>query len=521
MGRVIVALVALLSVTALAQEPGVLRISVVLTDAAGNATPIARVQLLISDNPNTREPRRVRTGADGTIDIKLPPGNYTVESDAPLAFAGRSLIWTQIIDVPAGRDTTLELTLANADADTSATPAAIAGGPSHADAVAILQKWRPSIVQIWSPTRHATGFVIDARGLIATNDHAIGDATDVEVEFAGTAPAEPLKVAGRVVASDRTKGVTLIWINPTVVASRTPIAPSCNIEPQVAVTHQEKIVAMIAPILEPMNAIIGSASHADLQSFRADWNIEPSSAGGPVFSGDGDAIGITVGQDEDERPRKRESFVIPLTNACSVITMAAQKIAAATPPPSTALRTEAALPRSRIRRIGDPKTPLMQPPVISAADFDVALVTPAMVTSDAGAMSPRSFFGYWMPYVTNAPQVLFVRMTPQFGESVWKTIARGAAMTQGINLPPMISPGANFLRMRAFCGAAEVTPIHRLIIETPVQGRDAIREGLYVFAQTDFGPHCSTVRLDIYSEKAPNKADTRTIDAALFAKIAQ
>src|SRR5687768_11207367 len=54
-----------------AQESGVLRISVVLTDATGNPTPIPRAQLLISDNPTTQEPRRIRTGADGTVEIKL------------------------------------------------------------------------------------------------------------------------------------------------------------------------------------------------------------------------------------------------------------------------------------------------------------------------------------------------------------------------------------------------------------------------------------------------------------------
>ena len=84
-----------------------------------------------------------------------------------------------------------------------------------------------SIAEIWTPTAHATGFVIDARGLIATYDRTIGDATDVEVEFGGPAAGatDRVKVAGRVMASDRTQGVTIIWIHPGAVASRPPIAP--------------------------------------------------------------------------------------------------------------------------------------------------------------------------------------------------------------------------------------------------------------------------------------------------------
>src|SRR5688500_3657790 len=179
-------LVLLLSVTGSAQDSGVLRISVVLTDADGASTPVPRAQLLISDNPTTREPRRVRTGPDGTVEIKLPPGNYTVESDLPVTLGGRRFIWTQILDVPGGRETVLALTAANAEVDTD-VGGATNSAPTQADGAAILNKWRKSIAEIWAPTAHATGFVIDARGLIATNDATLGDVTEVEVEFDGSA----------------------------------------------------------------------------------------------------------------------------------------------------------------------------------------------------------------------------------------------------------------------------------------------------------------------------------------------
>ena len=43
-----------------AQATGVLRVTVTLTDADGTTTPIPRVVLLVSDNPATGEPRRIR-----------------------------------------------------------------------------------------------------------------------------------------------------------------------------------------------------------------------------------------------------------------------------------------------------------------------------------------------------------------------------------------------------------------------------------------------------------------------------
>src|SRR5262245_41198613 len=81
------------------QALSVLHIKVVVLDAAGKPTPVPRHALLISDNPATATPRRVVTALDGTADVRLRPGNYTVESDAPMAFQGRAYQWTQIVDV--------------------------------------------------------------------------------------------------------------------------------------------------------------------------------------------------------------------------------------------------------------------------------------------------------------------------------------------------------------------------------------------------------------------------------------
>ncbi len=89
---------------AVTQNTGMLRITVVLTDADGNVTPIPRVVLLISDNPASSEPRRVRTGADGAVEIALRPGNYTVESDAPVTLGAKSYAWTQTINITSGRE---------------------------------------------------------------------------------------------------------------------------------------------------------------------------------------------------------------------------------------------------------------------------------------------------------------------------------------------------------------------------------------------------------------------------------
>src|SRR5438876_5712184 len=86
-------LVAVLPGVASGQALSVLHIKVTLTNAAGAVMPVADHPLLISDNPSTSTPRRVVTGADGTADVRLRPGNYTVESDEPFAFNGKGYQW--------------------------------------------------------------------------------------------------------------------------------------------------------------------------------------------------------------------------------------------------------------------------------------------------------------------------------------------------------------------------------------------------------------------------------------------
>src|SRR5438105_1736466 len=129
----LIALFTVLLSGASAQELGGLHITVTLTDAAGASISVRGHALLISDNPATSTPRRIVTAPDGTANVKLRPGNYTVESDKPFAFNGKGYQWTQTLDILAGRDVALELTAANAEVGAEPTPSASAT-PTRDDA---------------------------------------------------------------------------------------------------------------------------------------------------------------------------------------------------------------------------------------------------------------------------------------------------------------------------------------------------------------------------------------------------
>lgn len=514
-------ILSLLLTLAAVQDAGTLRVRVTLTDAAGVSTLLPRILLLVSNNPSIDEPRRVRTAADGTLELKLAPGSYTVELDEPISFRGKAFTWTQIVEVRGGRDTVLDLTADNAES--------VAGARRSVDSATLLTAWRDSVVEIWTPTRHATGFVIDAaKGLIATSHHAMNGSSSVEVQF--TNGKERYKVPGRVILSERDSGAAFVWVDPKALPSARAIDPSCSTT-RPAANYKDVITTITASALAAKEMSDGAVSDVTEKALFSDLRIGSDSEGGPVFAESGALLGISAIDDKEDRQRWDDAWVVPAERVCAVIATAVTKMAGATPPVATRLPLEpfaAAVQPIAITRMNKaaaaaPKPAASAAPTVSAANFDITLWSARMVHEiDPSANSVRTDFGTWSEYVRDLDDRIFlVRVSPQFEESLWKTLARGAAATQGMMLPPLKGFTSNFLQLRAYCGNTEILPIHPFVIEHEVQGRAAIREGLYAFELAAFGPNCPAIRLSIFSEKDPQRADMKVIDPKLFEQLAK
>jgi hypothetical protein len=137
---------------------------------------------------------------------------------------------------------------------------------------------------------------------------------------------------------------------------------------------------------------------------------------------------------------------------------------------------------------------------------------------DPRTIDPLDDFSNWSAYVERTPPVLMVRVTPRLVEGFWTRVARGAARTQGVSLPPIKRFKPGFARLQAFCGDTEVTPIHPFKLVQRVSESEAVYEGLYVFAPEALGPSCGSVRLVLYSE-TDGKGDTRVVDPGIVQRI--
>jgi S1-C subfamily serine protease len=535
MVRVLAVLITLgvISPGAAGQAVSVLHIKVVLVDADRKATPIARHALLISDNPATAAPRRIVTSIDGAADVRLPPGNYTVESDQPVAFHGKAYQWTRNVDIVAGRDAVLELTADNAEVETGS--AATADTP-ETDPWVTLRQWQDSVVGLWTPTAHASGFLIGENGLVATNQRVLGTATSVEVQIT---PA--VKVAARVLVADAARDVAVLWIDPASVASVRPVPLGCA-DAKPSVTDGQKIFAIQAPLLQQKGPTSGTVSQLGAHAFVSDLALSSGGAGGPVFTPSGAVIGLTS-VDERATERRGSSRVVRIDDVCEVVSAAEPKLKTAAAPDGTHLPVEPvrAFPVEALEHAAQTRAGSLGPYRISSSDFDVSLMTPVQTygaqrqtarlnrqgksgpPTDAEQMVVRTLmdFGDWSPYVADFPPVLLVRVTPKLVEGFWTKVARGAAQTQGMAIPPIRHFKSGFSRMRAFCGDTEVTPIHPFKIEQRVSDNDGIYEGLYIFDPEALGPACGAVKLVLYSEKEPDKGDTVVADARVVQQIWQ
>jgi S1-C subfamily serine protease len=517
MGRVL--LLAVLAFAAPAAISGqtlvVLHIRAILTDANGQPRPLARHALILSDDPPTREARRIVTTIDGTADVRLRPGTYVVESDQPVALQGKAYRWRQTLDIVAGSDPSLDLTVANAVVEPIAPGTTDADAPLATDISLLLRQWLDSVVELWTPTAHASGFLVDAGGLIATNQRVIGDATSVEVQL-----SRSIKVAGTVLEADPQHDIAFVFIDPSAMASMTPVPLGCPRGSAPPVARGQEIFTLAAPLRQNKGWTPGTVSRTDARTFTADLSLATGGEGGPVFTASGDLAGITSLPDERDEPRRGATRVVRIDGACELVASAVKKAKEAPEPSGAHLPVEPMEPAPIAtfqdavkRRAGS-----LKPYQIAASEFDVAFITPVLNYAAQQSLSNQTFSN-WSEYVADIPPVLFVRVTPKMAESFWAKMARGAAYTQGMALPAIKRLKSGFDRLQAFCGRTEVTPIHPFKLELRVSETDAIYEGLYAFDPAALGPGCSSVTLVLYSEKEPAKADTRVVEPAVLQQI--
>ena len=352
------------------------------------------------------------------------------------------------------------------------------------------------------------------------------------------------KVAARVLAKDPDRNVAILWIDPKAVASARPMKLGyADGAPPPA--DRDKLFAITTSIDEEKSLTSGTVSRVTGHMVFSNIRMDEESLGAPLFNAAGLVVAITTPEDAEAGGSSGASHAVRIDEARSVLAEAEKKMLKTEAPDGTRLPVEPPRPADEepLKEAAKRRAGSLAPYRISAADFDVSLITPVLIYGvrhpreqvtgrerggsgrDAAGMQAAlraiEDFANWEDYVRGDPPVLMIRATPKLVEGFWTSLGRAAAGSQGVSLPPIKHIKAGFSRMRLFCGDAEVTPIHPFKIEQRLGENDAVYEGLYVFDPAAIGPHCATVKVTLFSDKEPEKGDTRVIDPKILQQIWQ
>jgi S1-C subfamily serine protease len=213
-----------------------------------------------------------------------------------------------------------------------AVPAPAPAAPLTGGEQAIVTKVEPGLViintalQYNSEAAAGTGMVINADGLVLTNNHVIDDSTKITATVAATGKTYPATVVGY----DKTRDIALIQLQNASGLTTVPIGNSSSVKVGNAVValgnaEGRGSITSVPGQVTGLNQTItaseegGSTASETLSGMiQTDADIVPGDSGGPLASSAG-VIGMdTAGNDVSDQQQAPAGFAIPINTALSV-----------------------------------------------------------------------------------------------------------------------------------------------------------------------------------------------------------
>ncbi len=519
------------------------QIRVILVDKDLTQKPVPHFNIQVASlDGSIPSPAIVKTALDGSASVQLKRGRYRISSSQGIEFQGHLYSWDLEILI-SGPNQIIELSNDNAKV-MAAAPAA----PSRKtdELTSLSQKYQNSVVTVWTEIGHGTGFIVDRRGLIITNQHVIGPSELISVQF-----DQKRKVAAKLLAFDPVKDVAVIYADLSAFpdALIAPIAKAENGQP--TAVEGEKVFTIGSPLSQRKILTTGIVSKVETRVIISDININPGNSGGPLFNSLGQVIGITT-FGEREKSGPGVAGIIRIEEAQPILEQAIKKMGDASLPGPRLLPVEPVdpYPLDSLKESIQKEKFDRKPYLFSEGGFDVALATPLLEyrVEVEGSMAaakekekrtkknqaavkntfePLQDLKGWAEYAGQYKPVLLIEAQPQLRETFWSALGRGMTSANGgFAFPARMKFVTDFYRMKLYCGQKEIEPIQpgkAATIENVhnnfVNVTDATYVGIYSYPADAISPACGQVVLQIFSEKDPNKATVKTLESKTVERI--
>ena len=508
----------LVSALAASAHPNLVRVRVrvILVDQDLNQKPVPFFVVSLKSGAKATE---VKTGLDGTAEAQLPLGRYTVSSPKAAELGGKRFSWTIQVSLSGGEQN-IDLTNDNAKVEETAAPASSAKSASN-DLTEHFKRLKNTVVTVRSESGHGTGFFVDAKGLILTNQHVVANSEYLAVQFDRTH-----KVLAKLIAADPQKDVALLSVNMAALPNASPAPlyrPGAGRTP---VQEGERVFTIGSPLSLDKIITTGIVSKVEPHTIMSDVNINPGNSGGPLFNAAGQVIGLTTfGTRGEGGPGV--SGIVRIEEALALLDQNRAN-AKGTPPPGALLPVEPLTPYpiEGLKEALRAEKYDSRPYYFAAGDFNIALSTPPLdyreqeekrlqaerehkkrnkkqqtAGENAGdSDAPKD----WEQEAGAHPAIFAIYVMPKAKEGLGSAFGRSFSLNSAAKLKFK----TDFQAMKLFCGDKEVLPIHpgKVPVTVSIQNRlvkmdDSTYKGIYVYSPDAVNPDCGQIKLEIYSSK--------------------
>jgi S1-C subfamily serine protease len=407
----------------------------------------------------------------------------------------------------------------------------------------IFQNYRNSIVTVWSEFGQGTGFIVDRKGLILTNEHVVGHSRYLAVQF-----DTRRKVPATVLAADPRRDIAVLRANLSVFpeAKLAPLATAENGD--VTVVEGERVYTIGNSLGRRKVLTTGIVSRVELRAIISDINMNPGNSGGPLFDATGSVIGITTFREQGSSGAGI-SGIVRIEEAHLVLAEARARIADVPVPPSRLLPVEPRIPYpvEALREAADMKKVRPSDYAFKAGAFNVGFITPTLeyaagrrgaerqqprsrrpwkkTGSAEPAFHPLNDLRNWSDYAGGYRPVLLVRVSPRLRETFWSAVNRSLA-DRGYRQPANLRFRTSFYAMELYCNDRRVEPILPGKISevidvrnSAVNATDSTFEGFYAYPPEAISPACGKVTLEIFSKEDQAKPTTKVVSRKLVERV--
>lgn len=514
------------------------KVRVILVDKDLNQRPVPHLALTLSSDSETataQSSRDAKTDFAGEAEFQVPPGKYRLTSPQGIDYQGRHFAWDLELSIT---DDSLSVDLSNDNG--SATDLAAAGPGRKLDDLSLMfEKYRNSVVTVWSEIGSGTGFIVDPAGLVMTNQHVVGPSELIAVQF-----DSKRKVAAKVLAVDAERDVAILYADLSAFPGAAAAPLAAPQKRSALAVEGERVFTIGSPLGLRKIITSGIVSKVEERAILSDVNINHGNSGGPLFNSLGEVIGMTT-------------FLVPggngpgvagivrIDQTFPVLEEARKKMKDAPLPSARLLPVEPSdpYPIESFREMNKGARLDTKPYVFTVGGFDVALGTPVLEyrlkndemraasqqnekrTRKRGELKPsqskfeplQDLHG-WAEYTGEYKPVLLVQAAPQLRETWTSLVGRELVPETQLFNAPRMKFKTDFYRMRLLCGGKEIEPIQPGKAATVVNARnsfvnatDATYVGIYSYPPDAITPECGKVTLQIFSEKDPAKAESKDL----------